>query len=207
MKGLLLKDWYMTKKYCRSYLFITVLFFAFYLFEPNNTFCLVYPCVFASMIPSTLFGYDEKARWLEYCGTLPVKKEQIVSVKYIYLLIIVVVMSALTVIVQLIQMSMAGEVVVSEIFETIDAELIASAVVSCISLPMMFKLGVEKARVVYYIMIGLSIAVLMVVTSISAYEPELAETVNVDLIAILATIVLYAVSWYLSIAFYKKREI
>ena len=38
MKGLLLKDWYMMKKYCRAYLLITVIFFAVSCVSDNNLF-------------------------------------------------------------------------------------------------------------------------------------------------------------------------
>ena len=37
MKGLLLKDWYMMKKYCRAYLFIAVVFIAVSLFSNDKT--------------------------------------------------------------------------------------------------------------------------------------------------------------------------
>lgn len=36
MKGLLLKDWYMMKKYCRAYLLIAVVFIAVSLFSNDN---------------------------------------------------------------------------------------------------------------------------------------------------------------------------
>ena len=37
MKGLLLKDWYMLKKYCRSYLFVLVIFLAVSIFDTDNS--------------------------------------------------------------------------------------------------------------------------------------------------------------------------
>ena len=58
MKGLLLKDFYMAAKYCRA-------------------------CLLCGMIPVNLLAYDERSRWLEYSGTLPYTKAQIVSGKYL----------------------------------------------------------------------------------------------------------------------------
>ena len=45
MKGLLLKDWYMMKMYCKSYHFIAVCFVALSLVSNGNMFFVFYPCL------------------------------------------------------------------------------------------------------------------------------------------------------------------
>ena len=47
MKGLILKDLYMMKKYCRSMLLITVIFLSAAVVNPGSPFFLLYPAVFA----------------------------------------------------------------------------------------------------------------------------------------------------------------
>ena len=83
MKGLLLKDWYMVKTYCRAYLLIAVVFIALSFFSDNNMFFVFYPCLLCGMIPVNLLAYDERSRWTQYSGTLPYTKTQIVSGKYL----------------------------------------------------------------------------------------------------------------------------
>ena len=83
MKGLLLKDWYMTKKYCRYYLFLIIGFIILSMMSSGNMFFVFYPCVLCGMIPVNLLGYDERSRFTEYAGTLPYTKTQIVSAKYL----------------------------------------------------------------------------------------------------------------------------
>ena len=83
MKGLLLKDWYMMKKYCRYYLFVSIGFIILSMMSSGNMFFIFYPCLLAGMIPVNLLGYDERSRWTEYVGTLPYTKTQIVSAKYL----------------------------------------------------------------------------------------------------------------------------
>ena len=65
MKGLLLKDWYMMKKYCRAYLLIAVVFIAVSLGNEDNMFFVFYPCLLCGMIPVNLLGYDERNNRLE----------------------------------------------------------------------------------------------------------------------------------------------
>ena len=43
MKGLLLKDWYMAKKYCRSYILATVGFVAMSIVSKDNMFFVFTP--------------------------------------------------------------------------------------------------------------------------------------------------------------------
>ena len=66
MKGLLLKDWYMMKQYCRTYPVIAVAFMALSLVDSDNLFFVFYPCLLCGMIPVTLLGYDERSGWVQY---------------------------------------------------------------------------------------------------------------------------------------------
>ena len=83
MKGLFLKDWYMMKKYCRAYIVIAAVFIAVSVVSDDNMFFVFYPCMLCGMIPVNLLGYDERSHWVQYSGSLPYTKTQIVSAKYL----------------------------------------------------------------------------------------------------------------------------
>lgn len=74
MKGLLLKDWYMIQKYCRSYILITAVIIGISLANGENLFFTFYPCMLCGMIPVTLLGYDERSGWMQYSGTMPYRE-------------------------------------------------------------------------------------------------------------------------------------
>lgn len=154
MKGLLLKDWYMLKKYCRSYLLIAAVFIAVSLFSNDNLFFIFYPCLLCGMIPVNLLGYDERSRWMQYSGMMPYTKTQIVSAKYLIGLLAQVTMLIVTGIAQGIKMTVAGNFVFDEFVVLMLLMLIMATLTSSISLPFIFKLGVEKGRAAYYLMIG-----------------------------------------------------
>lgn len=107
MKGLLLKDWYMMKKYCMAYLLITVVFLAVSCVS-DNIFFTFYPCLLCGMIPINLLSYDERSGWIQYSGALPYTKKQIVSSKYLVGLFSTLAVMAITVVVQAIQMNVAN---------------------------------------------------------------------------------------------------
>ena len=108
MKGLLLKDWYMIQKYCRSYILITAVFIGLSLANGENLFFTFYPCMLCGMIPVTLLGYDERSGWMQYSGTMPYAKEQIVSEKYLIGILVQLTVLLVTGIAQVTKMMITG---------------------------------------------------------------------------------------------------
>lgn len=208
MKGLLLKDWYMVKEYCRTYLLIAVGFIALSFFSDNNMFFVFYPCMLCGMIPVNLLAYDERSRWMQYSGTLPYTKKQIVSGKYLIGLLAQLAILIATGVGQVVKMSVAGGFVFGDFAVLMLLLLIVSTLSSSISLPFVFKLGVEKGRTAYYIMIGFVCGASVLASSI--FRGQLMTEIQPNLILAVIAIVgigVYILSWYLSVSFFRKREI
>lgn len=208
MKGLLLKDWYMMKKYCRAYLLIAVVFIAVSLFSNDNMFFVFYPCLLCGMIPVNLLGYDERSRWMQYSGTLPYTKTQIVSGKYLIGLLSQITILVATGVAQVAKMLIAHNFELGDFAVLMLLMLIVSTLTSSICLPFVFKLGVEKGRTAYYVMIGFVCGASVLASSI--LRGQLVSEIQPNLILALVAVAgigIYILSWYLSIVFFKKREI
>lgn len=208
MKGLLLKDWYMMKKYCRAYLLIAVVFIAVSLFSNDNMFFVFYPCLLCGMIPVNLLGYDERSRWMQYSGTLPYTKTQIVSGKYLIGLLSQITILVATGVAQAAKMLIAHNFELGDFAVLMLLMLIVSTLTSSICLPFVFKLGVEKGRTAYYVMIGFVCGASVLASSI--LRGQLVSKIQPNLILALVAVAgigIYILSWYLSIVFFKKREI
>ena len=91
-------------KYCRAYVWISVLFLAVSFVNSENMFFTFYPCLLVGMIPVNLLAYDEKSHWLSYSGTLPYTKAHIVSGKNVIGLLAQITMLLLTGIAQAVRM-------------------------------------------------------------------------------------------------------
>ena len=208
MKGLLLKDWYMMRKYCRSYLLIAAIFIAVSLYSNDNLFFIFYPCLLCGMIPVNLLGYDERSRWMQYSGTLPYTKTQIVSAKYLIGLLAQVTILIVTGIAQGVKMTVAGNFVFGEFVVLMLLMLIVATLTSSISLPFIFKLGVEKGRTAYFIMIGFVCGASILASSFFRGQLVAEIEPNAILAALaVAGIGVYALSWYLSVVFFKGRDL
>jgi len=208
VKGLLLKDWYMTKKYCRAYLFIAVAFIAGSLGSNDNLFFVFYPCMLCGMIPVNLLGYDERSGWMQYSGSMPYTKTQIVSAKYIIGLSAQLAMLVATGIAQALKMIITGGFIPEDFAVLMLLVLIVSTLTSSISLPFIFKLGVEKGRTAYYVMIGFVCGASILASGL--FRGQLGIEIKPNLILVILAAVgigVYIFSWYMSIVFYTKREI
>ena len=210
MKGLLLKDFYMMAKYCRTYLLIGIVFIAvsFAGADSQNMFFVFYPCLLCGMIPVNLLAYDERSRWLEYSGTLPYTKAQLVSAKYLLGMIVQGAMLLAVGIAQGVRMQLAGSFQWGE-YALMMASIFAMATItSSISLPFMFRWGVEKGRIAYYCMIGFVCAAGYLGSVFFTEGSKLAVNGGLLLaVLILLGAAVYAASWLASIAMYRKREV
>ena len=208
MKGLLVKDWYMVKKYCRAYLLIAIVFIAISFFSNDNMFFVFYPCLLCGMIPVNLLAYDERSHWMQYSGTLPYTKTQIVSGKYLIGLLAQLTVLAATGIAHGVKMYAAGNFVLGDFAVLMLLMLIVSTLSSSICLPFVFKLGVEKGRTAYYVMVGFVCGASVLASSILRGQlmGEIQPNLILGLLAIVG-ISVYILSWYLSVMFFKKREI
>lgn len=208
MKGLLLKDFYMMTKYCRVYLLISVVFCALSLAESSNLFMAFYPCMLCGMIPVNLLAYDERSRWLQYSETMPYTRAQIVSGKYIIGLCTQLTVLVITGILQAVRMSSAGEFKLGEYAVLMILLLTMSLLSTSICLPFIFRLGVEKGRMAYYIMVGIVCAGSVISSNFVLNGIQPGGNANVIIpIVCLVGIGIYALSWYMSVVFYRKREL
>lgn len=208
MKGLILKDLYMMKKYCKSYLLITFVFVAVSFASSENLFLVFYPCLLCGMIPVNLLGYDERSKWLQYSETMPYTKGQIVSCKYLIGLGTQVAVLLVTGASQAIKMSISGTFILGDYLVLVMLLLIMSLLASSVTLPFMFKLGVEKGRMAYYIMIGIVCAGSIISSNLLSESSASEIKLNAALpIICFVGLGLYVLSWFLSIIFYKKREL
>lgn len=196
------------KKYCRSYIFIAAAFIALALFSNDNMFFIFYPCLLCGMIPVNLLGYDERSRWMQYSGTLPYTKTQIVSAKYLIGLLTQAALLIVTGISQGLKMTAAGNFVFGEFVVLMLLMLVVATLTSSVSLPFIFKLGVERGRTAYYVMIGFVCGASVLASSY--FRGQLVAEIKPNLLlAILAVagIGIYILSWYVSIVYFNKREI
>lgn len=208
MKGLLLKDFYLAKKYCKGYLFIAAIFLCIAWLGKGGMFFFLYPCLLASMLPVSLYAYDEKSRWVEYSGSLPYSRAQIVSGKYVVASLTMLFLLAAAVVMHVVRLLRGGADDLGEFPASLGGILFVSCLSVAFSLPPIFKWGAEKGRVVYLLLVVLLCGGFATFFAL-ANETELFRSLSLNrLMLILCPIgvALYALSWVISVWLYEKRD-
>lgn len=211
MKGLFLKDWYLMKKYCR-FLFLFVICFLVIGFAKKDEFFHTYSMLMVSIIPVTLLSYDEKSKWNIYSQTMPYTKKQIVSEKYLVMLTLLGIVSVLICISQyfITKTELSSDIwyYYTLRLQTVIMIFSICMIMSSVLLFVLFKFGIEKGRIIYYILFILTaiLANSIVIPDTNGILPVfIREHMILTIFAV--DIFLLGISWWIAIRSYEKREI
>ena len=210
MKALIWKDWMMLLRQGKLFLIFPVMFAVFGAVEPENTFFLFYVVVFLSMLPVSLIGFEETSKWNLYEATLPIFRKTAVAEKYVMGFLAVLAGSLIS----LASRMIAGQGG-SELFGLIPIMLMMGLVFPIISLPLIFKLGVAKARIWYLVVLVVAMSLVGISGKILAGSEgaggviDFAAFMGPELLWLgaLLTIVVYLGSMLLSIRIYERKEL
>ena len=207
MKGLLLKDWYMSIRYCRAFLVLVGVFLVVSFFGNDNLFFRIYPTMIASIIPMSLISYDERDHWTLYSGTLPYTRRQLVSAKYLIGLFFGAFSFLISLAAFAVCMITNGTFSIEYFLFIAVLLLVLGLIGPTLLLPFVFKFGAEKGRIIFYVMIGLLSAIGALLTSLGFQNALTQHSFIILLVIGGLSVGLYALSWNLSIYFYQKREL
>ena len=201
MKALILKDTYVIWRQMKYFLVMILLFSAL----PsgfNNAFAVIY----TSMLPYTALAYDERSKWDQMAAMMPYSTRDVVLGKYVFGWLCI---GAAAVLSGLLQMALS--LVVDRVFlpGVMVLSVLGAVCILAISLPLMFRMGVEKGRLAMFLVIFL-------VCGAAGAIAHIAESVGSGTVfafqgpvlgvTLLAALVLTAVSVPLSMRFYTKRQ-
>ena len=201
MKALILKDTYVIWRQMKYFLVLILLFSAL----PsgfNNAFAVIY----AAMLPYTALAYDERSKWDQLAAMMPYSTRDMVLGKYVFGWLCI---GAAAVLSGLLQMALS--LVVDRVFlpGVMVLSVLGAVCILAISLPLMFRMGVEKGRLAMFLVIFL-------VCGAAGAIAHIAESVGSGTVfafqgpvlgvTLLAALVLTAVSVPLSMRFYTKRQ-
>lgn len=204
MRALFLKDWYMAKSYCRSYLLVILVFAGVSLISSESLFFAAYPSMMAGILPVTLISYDERFRWTTYAGALPISRRDEVREKYLLSLLLAVAVGAFMVAAQAASVKGRG-VALNEGFAMMIVGTFAFSLLGpCVLLPLSFRFGSEKARMYFYVFVILVAIVSGVTSGMSQHVEFPFKTLYLVILA--AVVALFPISYVFACRSYEKRE-
>ena len=201
MKALIIKDTYVIWRQMKYFLILILIFSAL----PsgfNNAFAVIY----TSMLPYTALAYDERSKWDQLAAMMPYSTRDMVLGKYVFGWLCIGGAAVLSGLLQAII-----SLVIDRAFlpGTLAMSVLGALCILAISLPLMFRLGVERGR------LGMFLIIFLICGGAGAIA-HIAESVGsgtvfafqgpILVVLLIAALVLTAVSVPLSMRFYTKRQ-
>ena len=208
MKGLLLKDLLSLRRYMRTVMLL-VAAYALMIFFMDSPYLLVGMIVLMSaMISVTSFSFDHMAGWDVYALSLPVSRKDVVRSKYLLALIFTSSGSLLSILIGVLYTLFTLKGSFTETLIASYALFAVGMVFVSILLPLLYKFGVEKARLLIIAVFAVPVAVIVALANIAGLEMPDEQLIN-RLLALspLVLIAVLGISYFASCAIYRKKEV
>lgn len=171
MTGLIAKDFLVMRKSIKTY----ILFLAFYFVM---TALGLFPISFVTsmvqliimMLPLSAFSYDELAKWDRYAFSLPLGRRAVAGARYLFALLLSLFAALFGLVSCLILSVFFHDPNLVENCLTVTVSLGLGLLYCDILLPLTYKLGPERARPYFYLVIFLPIILLVVASKLGMLD-------------------------------------
>ena len=162
MKGLILKDLLNLKKQASIIIVMVVFYFVLSVTSKNYGMFNAIILILFAMLPITAISFDERANWDKYGLTMPVSRADMVISKYILGFLLVLVALCINIFGQLLMGTKMNQETLTVAYFIFGLALLFMALL----LPIMFKFGVEKGRMIMFIVFLMPTAVVFLAPKI-----------------------------------------
>ena len=171
MKSLILKDLYNIGHNAKSMLLILLVFAIGLIMVSGVESYIISSGVLCSMMIVTTFTFDDHCKWSKYALVMPICKKDIVKAKFIVLIIFCIAGICVGTIfgvaggVAMHKMTLSMEGIVTMLFMGF-VGLIVSVIFGSMSIPLVFKYGAEKGRMLLLISFAVPLGICFMVYEI-----------------------------------------
>lgn len=213
MVGLLLKDFYALRTYFKKQLLVMIIAYALLSFWLKSTSFLSSMIVmYGMMIYMTTFSVDEVCQWNAYACTLPVSPCAAVASRLVVLLSMIWGVGLVATVIPLPFELLLFDGSIQESFATFAALAFIYTVIGAISLPVFYKVGPERARMITTLLFILPFMV--IIWAASAWETVISPLIDWTsfswplffAVCLMMIIALCAGSFALAVRIYRQKE-
>lgn len=202
MRSLLLKDLYVMKGTIVTF---SIILLVFIVVGINNFMFLIMAFAFASIQSVSVFNQEASCRWENFAGGLPLTRKTQVLEKYVFILIPLAVVSALTTVILLGMGIFAPERNRPDLLMLIMMAFL-SLIIPSFTIPVLYKVGPEKGQLLSTILAGILFGA-MAGGTMALDEQWDGMPAAVPLGAIVLSILLLAGSYCISLRIYSKKDL
>lgn len=149
MKGLILKDLYLLKGLGKQFGLVFGFLILWSVMIKSFDFLIIYCVIMCGSLIMSTMSYDESVSFNRFALTMPINIKTLVRAKYVLVLLMLLAAAGIGTLFNLFLSSFWNDSQKAFEWSGIAAVVAMFMAVTGVSLPVMFKVGVEKARYVY----------------------------------------------------------
>lgn len=216
MAGIIIKDFINLRKNIKIFLAFIVIYGVMAFASQDSSFFSTVFTVLCAILTISLYSYDEMARWDGFALTMPISRDNIVQGKYIMMLLLTAIGVVVGILFTMLVYIFADT---GEPLNSIQSCMVGAAIAIVfysITIPIITKVGVEKARfillAVYLIPFATTILIGKALESKALILPEqitdfgLYLWKHAYLFLTAAVLIVLGISYLISIRIYRKKE-
>ncbi|MBC8586881.1 ABC-2 transporter permease [Paratissierella segnis] len=207
MKGLLIKDLINLKKSFGTIIAMIVLYFLF-AYQSGDPSILVGMIVFLlTMMSITSMSYDDMAKWDKFALSMPISRKTIVYSKYILAVLLSLAGLVLSTGIGYIVILLKAKMSIQEYLVASYAIFVLSMAFICIIIPLIFKFGVEKSRLMMMGAIIIPMIIGYVISKSGISMPSENQLMTILKLSPLLVVLALYISSTISYNIYKKKDL
>ncbi|MCK9286741.1 MAG: ABC-2 transporter permease [Sphaerochaetaceae bacterium] len=209
MIGLMYKDMMLATLNGKSLLIILLIMLIPFITSGSTTMITTIPMIMTLLLTMTMFAYDNLNKWDRYAMVLPLTDGQVVASRYAVAYGLWLATTILGIVVSVISQSVSKtmETTIGNTIWGVVTSGLAIAVMLAIIIPLIYKFGAEKGRIIIMVIILLPTVIIQII------KPDVASLLehrmDMDSISsILAPVALVAIalSFFVSVRIYEKKD-
>lgn len=207
MKGLMIKDILNLRKNFKTTLLV-IGFFAIYAYASNNpSYMIAMVTLILSMMPLTSMAYDDMSKWDRYALAMPISRKDIVVSKYILSILLSLISILISFIITYLFILPRSDMGRRELLLVAYIIFSISLVYVSIVLPLIYKFGVEKTRIITICVFAIPTMMVFAFYKTGLQLPSKKQLLFLLKISPLILILILICSAFFSYIIYKNKDI
>lgn len=169
MKGLLIKDFLNVKEIYKTNFMMLAVFIVLGIITKNIFYVTTMLLILGVNQTLTTMSYDQKNNWLQYSIAMPISKNKIVKEKYIFAIINILASGIIAFLISYFAIYLRSDIEFLELVFSILSNFIIVILMLAILVPVIYKYGIEKTRIV---MMGIIIVPVFLILGIVYLVPK-----------------------------------
>lgn len=206
MRGLIKNEFLTMRRVILMYAGVLLLYYVLGVFGTQMSGVQIFSTFFCTMLVISSFSYGEKSGWSTYVNVLPVSRDQIVICKYLFSLICMTAAAAFGLLIQCGMNIKNGNPAFQDAWVAAVSVIVAGLFLAVV-LPVLFKVGAEKSRVVLILIFMIPFAVVLLAEKSGIrFEFSMEQLFSLIPAAGLITAAVVLFSCVVSMGIYKRKE-